>query len=790
MACLDESEIAEYVSGVLPPERTAIAEEHIDACPACYHLVVQALAASVLGPDQSAGSNAAPTLPEQGMVGRPFEEAAELDLQPSIRVLPEVPSRYTILGLRGRGGQASVYAAFDEFLRREIALKELSANPAVDSSPQLRRELEARFLREIGVASQLVHPSIVHVYDAGKREDGSLYYTMQLIQGKTLSKALAGATSLSQRLALLGNFVDVCNAVAYAHSRGVLHRDIKPSNVMLGEFGETVVLDWGLAKTRSDASLPDTRSPGQSVPPCGPDPTMDGMLLGTPRYMSPEQAAGRPLDERSDIWALGVVLFEILTGKAPFQGDSTTAVLKKVKEEDVPRVRDLAPEAPAELADIAEKALRRDPAERYALAKQLADDVVAYMTGRRVDAHEYSSWEVIRRFALRHKAAVAAAMMVLLTLVVASVLILVSYRKERRAHERESSARVEEREARLLAQFRLSQSFATKARILGEEQDLLASRIYAAASLKNNPAHPKSPLHDPQFASRHPESRLLVAEAQSALFGAENRPIQRLLNTVPADGILHKLAVSPDGTRVAGVGPDDGFRLWDLSSGALIADSRDKDQEQSCIAFSPASDLIATGGFGGKVLVRSTRDGAVLQTLTGHTDSVRTLAFSASGQQLATAGRDSTVRLWNTSTWQTEAVLPIGQQVAAIAWRPETGSLAVGRRDGNVQFWDVVKAQELSSIRAHADPVEAMAFSTDGSRLVTGSQDKTAKVWNPVSGELIATLEPHRESIVGVAFSPGFTLDRDRRPGRLRTIVARERLLPRPSAHGTPARDV
>jgi eukaryotic-like serine/threonine-protein kinase len=765
MACLDEAEIAEYLDGVLPADRLAIAEAHIDECPSCYQLVVQALAVDDPrrvrgeGPTEPSGGSTVvdpgSTLPAN--LGDPDAESSG-----AVRLLAEASSRYTILELRGRGGQACVYAAYDEYLRREIALKVIEADPGAGEGvpPPSRREVELRFLREIGISSQLVHPSIVHVYDAGKRADGSLFYTMQLVQGTTLSWALLDASSIAERLALLRNFVDVCNAVAYAHSRGVLHRDIKPSNVMLGEFGETVVLDWGLAKTRA--------SPGDVVLPEAQDRTLEGSIFGTPRYMSPEQAAGEPLDERSDTWALGVVLFEILTGAAPFEADSSRSILRAVREGHAPRVRALAPDAPAELADIAEKALRRDPAQRYQSAKQLADDVVAYMTGRRVDAHEYSAWEVTKRFALRHKAAVSAAAMVLLTLLVAAVLVLISYRNERRARERESAARVEERDARLLAQLRLSQSFASKARILGEEQDLLASRIYAAASLQSNPAHPRSPSHEPQFASRYPESRLLLAEAQSALMGARDRSIRGLVKTIPADGILHKLAVTPDGRRAAGVGPNDGFRLWDLSSGALIADARGKDAEQDCIAVSPNGDVIATGGFGGNVLVRSAIDGAALQSLKGHTDSVRAVAFSGSGRQLASAGSDSTVRLWSTEPWQIEAVLPAGKQITAAAYRPRTSTLALGCRDGSVQLWDAAAKIKFGDLRAHGDPVETLAFSADGARLLSGAQDRTAKVWNADSGALLASLEPHQESVVGAEFSPD---------GRWIVTVARDGLV-------------
>ena len=205
-------------------------------------------------------------------------------------------------------------AVFDEHIGRDVALKELLRNDT--------NRVAMRFLREARVTGQLEHPNIVPVYEIGRRPDGALYYTMKLVKGLTLAAALKKCRSLSDRLALLPHFHDLCNAVAYAHHRGVIHRDLKPENVMVGEFGETVVLDWGVAKVRGTADLP--AEGGEGMDSGG---TLAGTVLGTPAYMSPEQAGGEVenIDERSDVWGLGAVLFRSSqvtrrsTGRAPLR---------------------------------------------------------------------------------------------------------------------------------------------------------------------------------------------------------------------------------------------------------------------------------------------------------------------------------------------------------------------------------------------------------------------------------------------------------------------------------------
>jgi tetratricopeptide (TPR) repeat protein len=291
-----------------------------------------------------------------------------------------------------------VVAVVDHFVGRVVAMKqllnELTSNPSVGT--HATGKLEQRFLREARLTGQLEHPAIVPVYEIGRRKDGSLYYTMTRLRGPTLAEALRGASGLDGRLLLMPNVLTVCQAIAHAHERGVINRDIKPQNVMLGRFGVTYVLDWGLARAKNEAEA-DVR--------LAPTLTQGVTPVGTPSYMSPEQASAQVelIDERSDVWGLGATLYEVLTGRPPYSGQSPWEVIADVKTKPWVPVRQLEPRAPADLVAICEKALNKDRAQRYPNAAAMVSDLESWLQGRRVGAYEYTSVELLRRFVKRQR---------------------------------------------------------------------------------------------------------------------------------------------------------------------------------------------------------------------------------------------------------------------------------------------------------------------------------------------------------------------------------------------------
>jgi serine/threonine protein kinase len=334
-----------------------------------------------------------------------------------------------------------VLLVHDDHFGRDIALKELlpsMGEVSGDAPTALGEEhlspvrfsagVIARFLQEARITGQLEHPSIVPVYELGHRKDGSLYYTMKLVRGQSLAKAIESCGGLEERLWLLPHFVDLCQAIAYAHSRSIVHRDIKPANVMVGEFGETVVLDWGLAKKwdREDvheAQLKETVLAMHLGDAVAAAKTAYGQVLGTPVYMPPEQAKGEleAVDERSDVYSLGVVLYEILTGEVPFDAKSMREVLSQVIEGRANPIADRAPDAPPELVAIAEKAMALAKGDRYRSAGALAKEVQRFQSGAMVQAHRYNVGDYTRFVWRRYRPWIvtgAAAMVVLVGITV------------------------------------------------------------------------------------------------------------------------------------------------------------------------------------------------------------------------------------------------------------------------------------------------------------------------------------------------------------------------------------
>lgn len=326
---------------------------------------------------------------DQVPLGKSFDPETTAAWLDTVEVREEVDGRYQYNSPDGpdgaelgRGAFGRVLLAVDKHLGRDVALKELL--PQVAASPQAQ-SAELRFVREARISGRLGHPNIVTVYDLGRRRNGQLYYTMKVVRGRTLETALSSATTLEQRLALLGHFSSLCQAIAYAHSQGVIHRDIKPENVMIGEFGETVVLDWGGARVKASPTLNILTS----IPP----QSDQARWIGTPLYMSPEQASGRTerVDETSDVWALGVVLYQLLTGRTPFEGKNFTELTRKIEAEPLLPIQQLEPRVPDALVKITSRALGKRQQERYPTAREMMLELDAYTSGGRVDAGKSES---------------------------------------------------------------------------------------------------------------------------------------------------------------------------------------------------------------------------------------------------------------------------------------------------------------------------------------------------------------------------------------------------------------
>ena len=347
---LAEALIAARAAGSLTPDSEDVLLRHLETCSGCLRLAREV---------------------DNSVVGDAINAICETTSDLDFTIVPR--ENYGRGKEIGRGGMGRVVFAHDRRLGRTVAIKEL-----------LDARLQDRFEREARLTARLQHPAIVSVHEAGRWPSGEPFYAMKYVAGKPLHEVIAEKATLAERLALLPHFTTVAEAIAYAHSERVIHRDLKPHNILIGAFGETVVIDWGLAKELAAADPAQPESPYRA----------DGIAVtvagaGTPAYMAPEQARGDAPDEGVDIYALGATLHHLLAGKAPDQ-------------------RALPVETPAELRAIVHKAMAPERAARYRTAAELADELKRFQTGQLVSAHRYSIRDLGLRWLRRHRSALVA----------------------------------------------------------------------------------------------------------------------------------------------------------------------------------------------------------------------------------------------------------------------------------------------------------------------------------------------------------------------------------------------
>jgi formylglycine-generating enzyme required for sulfatase activity len=341
--------------------------------------------------------------------------------------------RYEIQGELARGGMGLILKVFDRDLRRTLAMKALRRKAKDGEGGREGPLLVARFLEEAQITAQLGHPGIVPVHDLGVDAEGRAFFTMPLVRGRNLAEAFDCVRDAREGWTLtrgLGALLKVCEAVGYAHDRGVVHRDLKPANVMVGRFGEVYVMDWGLARVLGAADTRDLRlrdepstlhvlvesdrSRAKVDTPESPLVTLDGDVIGTPAYMAPEQALGRVdlMGPRSDVYAIGAMLYHLLSGRMPYEQPGLHAgarsTLERVRAGPPASLAELAPAAPGDLVAVCARAMHRDPDRRYAGVLELAADLEAFLERRPVRAREAGLAHALGLFVERHRAAVLA----------------------------------------------------------------------------------------------------------------------------------------------------------------------------------------------------------------------------------------------------------------------------------------------------------------------------------------------------------------------------------------------
>jgi WD40 repeat protein len=730
--------------------------------------------------------------------------------------------RYERKHVHAEGGLGRIWLARDNDLNREVALKELKPDQATHA------DARRRFLREAQVTGQLEHPNIVPIYELVRRPgEGQPFYTMPFLPDGNLGERIADhhakhALDQAGRVELrklLHACVGVCLAVDYAHSRGVIHRDLKPENIVLGDFGEVLVLDWGLAKAigKSDNDLENWYAIGVSED-ARPERTQQGALLGTPAYMAPEQAQRRTdsIDERTDVYGLGAILFELLTGRPPHQGDDTDQVVAQVASGPSPRARDVASAVPAALDAICAKAMAKDRSQRYATAQELAKDLGRWLDDVEVSAAPDLPIQKLARWGRRHPTIVhAAASALVVSMVVSTVFVLALSRAwnneiavRKRAEQAEGEAKTQKENTELANRQLRGQArkLSDQARELGRRAAMLlldrglaeceagrANRglLWMARAFEGAPKGDTAltnviganllswaqttPVLEQQLP--HDGSVIAVAlsvDGKSALTACDDGAAQvwdvsngqPITSPMKHGGAIEAVAFSPDGKLVLTGSDDRTARLWDARTGEPRGFTMTHEYAVLAVGFSPAGNLALTASFGGtarlwdartgRPMLKPAKDGdAHVAIAMRHKDSILTAAFSPDSQSVLTGSRDQTARLWDARTGE-----PIGEvmvhkhSVVAVAFNPNGKSVVTCSEDGTARLWDAHSGQPIGSPMLHKGPVVAAAFSPNGQVVLTGSYDRTARLWNSNDGAPIGEPMPHRERVRAVAFAP------------------------------------
>ncbi len=712
--------------------------------------------------------------------------------------LPMVdPERYLIGKEFARGGMGRIMSARDRRLGRNVALKELLRNEADPS---------ARFIREALVTARLQHPAIVPVYEAGRWPTGEPFYAMKLVSGRPLVDVIADMTTMEERLALLPNVASVAEAIAYAHSEEIVHRDLKPANILVGEFGETVVIDWGLAKDlREAAERPPSRprsaadNDTESDEPSVDGQTIEGSVMGTPAYMAPEQARGETVGAAADVYALGAILYHLLCGEAPFVGRSVDEILDRVVRGGPVPLEKRAPAVPRDLRAIVTKAMQRDPLERYPTARELAEDLRRFQTGQLIGAHDYSTLDRVRLWVRRNRMPVLVVGLLLAALAGTAVLSVRRILGESRAAdaarkqaERKSdeltllqaSSLLERDPTAALAWLRklspLSPGWSTARMIAadalsrGVARDVLrghqgavrglgwaldgravvsmgddrTARVWELATGRPRVLGGELAL---SVAALSPDGKQLVSASNRR--DAPDLTVWELGKGTPRriaahDDVVRHLAWAPGGRRVLAVGS--AVAIWDTEALAgsdagarrVLAGAP---RVVTAAGWSADGKRVVVGGQDGTVV--SWHDGGDAQVLGLHLGPVLALAAAPDGARVATAGGDG-VKLWQDGGAPL-AASEVGE-VRTLAWSADGKTLAIGSRDGTVWAWKLPAAPRRMG--AHAEAVQELAFAPDNHRLVSASSDRAVRLWD-LDADEVRVLGGHEGPVLHVAWN-------------------------------------
>ena len=593
----------------------------------------------------------------------------------------------------GHGGMGVVYKAYDTTLQRTVALKVISSERYIDDD-RIRR-----FVQEARATARLKHPNIVAIYEVGDHPQH--YFTMEYLAGQTLGEKIRQERIVPRRAAMI--LQKVADALHTAHDAGIIHRDIKPSNIMLGADQEPKIMDFGLAKM-IDQSL--------SCP---------GKLIGTPAYISPEQAEGRSVGPTSEVYALGATLYEVLTGRPPFEGETYFNILYQVLDNDPVPPRVLNPDIPVELDAICLKCLEKSPARRYANADNLAEDLANFIADRPVRARPATAFTHLRKFASRHCFWCSSAVLLLMLLFV--VIFFHFYLEKRKLQD---------------TQARLAESLLLQGDVLG-------------------------------MAGRWSEAHQSYRAASNLLRQTDNAPLPAELGIWDCyrqapppvnffnghSSRVHGVAFFPDGRRIVSGSADQTIKIWDIATGECLRTITGHSHRVLAVTISPDGVLIASASADHTIKIWQATDGRLVTTLSNHSGAVNCLQFSSDGRRLLSGSDDRTARIWDLrSGTQIQLFKGHKDTVSGVAFTPDQRYVFTSSWDKTIKMWQAATGKALRTFTGHKHVIRGLALAGDGKTLLSASWDRTARLWNADSGKEIRPLIGHKGRLYCIAISP------------------------------------
>ena len=678
---------------------------------------------------------------------------------------------YELLGELGRGGMGVVYKARQIHLNRVVALKMILSGSHAGSA---ERE---RFLAEAEAVARVQHPNLVQIYDIGAFE-GRPFFSLEYVDGPTLSDTIGGKPRSPHDAAHMVE--TLARAVQAVHQAGIIHRDLKPQNVLITSKGVPKITDFGLAK-RLDGS----------------GNTATGDILGTPIYMAPEQASGRVKDigPATDVYALGVILYELLTGRPPFLSAASIDVVRQVISDEPISPGRLQPKIPRDLVTICLKCLEKEPGKRYPTAAALADDLRRFLDNEPIEARPVGRVRRLVKWARRRPA--LAALLVVSALAVLLLLVggwaynvQLQYALQEASDRAEESRQLNGRLQQTLQQVRdraeegrrllVRLNVARGARQL-DEGNWFGALVWFTDAMRRDAGRPeREAMHRIRLASvltRSPKLQQLWFHGGSVRAGRFS-PNGRRAVTAAEDGKarvwdvatgaqigmpldhgpkIHYAELSANGKHLLTCGRMV-TRLWLVESGKELSPPIKHVRQGGWARFSPDGRRVATPGDGKAAWLWDAVTGKRLAVTFPHGAPVAWAAFSGDGRWLATAGEDGTARVWDARTGA--AHTPPLRHAAAltyIVFSPDATRLLTTSKDHTGRLWDVASGKPATPPLRHARAVRHGAFSADGARVATCSDDRSARVWDAATGAARLPALKHSSEVNQVRFGPDGT---------------------------------